>query len=52
MLRTIIAERYYHHNVKGLKAQRKLAADALLYPQQTVMAEADQPYSAIPARRG
>jgi glycosyltransferase involved in cell wall biosynthesis len=50
VLRTIVAERYYHHN--RLKAQRKLAADALLYPQQTVMAEADQPYSAIPARRG
>jgi glycosyltransferase involved in cell wall biosynthesis len=50
VLRTIVAERYYHHN--RLKAQRKLAADALSHRQQTVMPEAGQPYSAIPARRG
>jgi glycosyltransferase involved in cell wall biosynthesis len=50
VLRTIVAERYYHHN--RVKAQRKLAADALSHHRQTVMPGADQPYSAIPARRG
>jgi glycosyltransferase involved in cell wall biosynthesis len=50
VLRTIVAERYYHHN--RVKAQRKLAADALSHRQQTVLPETDQPYLPLPARRG
>jgi glycosyltransferase involved in cell wall biosynthesis len=50
VLRTIVAERYYHHN--RVKAQRKLAAAAVSQTQQTVMPDAGQPHSEIPARRG
>ena len=45
VLRTILAERYYHHNRQ--KAQRKLAADALLHDHEREVMREFQPHALI-----